>query len=65
VDARAQLLAAARAAGFPRLEIKLQVVILAGERWWQRFAALADVSEIASALRALHVDPVVARRADV
>ena len=55
VDLRARLLAAARAAGFPRLEIRCQVVILDGEHWWQRFAALAIPIEITTALRALGV----------
>jgi hypothetical protein len=51
------LLAAARAAGFPRLELRCQVILLDGEHWWQRFAALATATEITTALGALGVAP--------
>lgn len=57
VDLRTRLLRVARAAGFPKVEIRVQVVVLAGEPWWQRFAALAEVSDIVCALRALGVEP--------
>jgi hypothetical protein len=55
LDLRARLFAAARAARFPRLEIRCQVVLVAGEFHWQRFAGLATPTEITSALRALGV----------
>src|SRR5262249_11147389 len=45
VDLRTRLLTMARTAGFPKVEIRVRVVVLAGERWWQRFAALADVAD--------------------
>src|SRR5262245_20542483 len=57
VDLRTRVLPGVRTAGFPKVEIRVQVVVLAGERWWQRFAALAEVADIVCALRALGVEP--------
>jgi hypothetical protein len=54
---RARLLAAARARGFPRAEIRCQVIIPAGEHWWERFAAVADLTDVVSGLQALGVEP--------
>lgn len=55
VDLRTQLLAAARAARFRRLEYVSGRIIPTGEAYWQRFCAVADQGEIATALRALGV----------
>jgi hypothetical protein len=55
VDLRARLLAAARAAGFRRLEYVSGRIIPTGEAHWQRFAGLADQGEVVRALRALGV----------
>ena len=55
VDLRTQLLAAARAARFRRLEYVSGRIIPTGETYWQRFCALADRREIVAALRALGV----------
>ncbi len=57
VDPRARLLAAARAVGFPRLEYVSGRIIIGEECFWERFAALATSTEIATALRALGVNP--------
>jgi len=55
VDLRVRLLAAARTAHFPKVELRTQVVLMDGEFHWQRFTALASLAEIATALRALGV----------
>ena len=54
-DLRACLVAAASRAGWRRLDLGHRGVVPSGETFWQRFVALASVTDVVFALRALGV----------